>query len=128
MSIHFSLLQNEQAILIKVSGRTTTPEVAEMRRRTVELQNETRISRYVVDLQNLASIDDGSVFDVHHLGERFSDTGFSPDNVTAVILPANVQARRQVEFMHTVEINRGRGSIKYVQNVDDALTWLATQH
>ena len=128
MSIHFSLLQNEQAILIKVSGRTTTPEVAEMRRRTGELQNETRISRYVVDLQNLASIDDGRVFDVHHLGERFSDTGFSPDNVTAVILPANVQARRQVEFMHTVEINRGRGSIKYVQNVDDALTWLATQH
>lgn len=125
MSINFSVLQDQQAILIEVSGSTSAQEIADMRRHTVELQQKTGFTRYVVDLRALDSIDDGSVFEVHELGERFDQAGFSKSNATAVLLPKDAQARRQIEFLHTVEINRGRGPIKYVDSVGDAFTWFA---
>jgi hypothetical protein len=78
-----------------------------------------------VDLRELESIDDGSVFEVHDLGERFAEVGFSNDNLTAVLLPEDTQARRQIEFLHNVEINRGRGPIKYVESYGDAFDWFA---
>ena len=125
MSVKFSILQDQQAIAIEVSGHATTPDVVNMRRRTVELQQQTSMTRYLVDLRKLESIDEGSVFEVHELGERFAEVGFSKDNVTAVLLPEDARARRQVEFLHTVEINRGRGAIRYVDSVSDALEWFA---
>jgi hypothetical protein len=125
MSVNFSILQDRQAIVIEVGGHASTIDVVNMRRRTVELQQQTSISCYLVDLRELESIDDGSVFEAHDLGERFAQVGFSNDNLTAVLLPEDTQARRQIEFLHNVEINRGRGPIKYVESYSDAFDWFA---
>ncbi|HEY5643594.1 MAG TPA: hypothetical protein VIS31_12050 [Woeseiaceae bacterium] len=112
-------------MLIEVSGHLNSADIASMRRRTVELQQQTR--RYIMDVRRLEKIEEGSTFEVHEIGERFSDVGFSALNKTAVIMPQNPAARRQIEFLHTVEINRGRGAMKYVQSIDEAFTWLGTK-
>ena len=44
------------------------------------------------------------------------------DKKAAVLMPDNPTAREQVEFLHTVEINRGRGVINYVETFDEAFS------
>ena len=127
MNCLFSVLPEKETVLIEVSGRLNSADIASMRRRTVELQQQTNFRRYIMDVRRLEKIEEGSTFEVHEIGERFSDIGFSALNKTAVIMPQNPEARRQIEFLHTVEINRGRGAMKYVQSIDEAFTWLGTK-
>jgi len=121
METLFTVLPEQRTVLIEVSGQMDVPAVTAMRRRTVELQQETNFRRFIMDIRRLSPIEEGSTFEVHELGERFSDTGFSHDNKTAVIMPANQAAKRQIEFLHMVEINRGRGQMRYVGSIDEAL-------
>jgi hypothetical protein len=37
-------------------------------------------------------------------------------------MPEDPAAREQVELLHTVEINRGRGVLSYFESVDEALS------
>ena len=127
METLFTVLSEQQTVLIEVSGEMDAPAVSAMRRRTVELQQQTNYRRFIMDIRRLAAIDADSTFEVHELGERFSDTGFSHHNKTAVIMPTDRTARRQIEFLHTVEINRGRGQIRYVASIDEALNWLGAK-
>lgn len=38
-------------------------------------------------------------------------------------MPTDEKAHDQVEFLHTVEINRGRGILNYVKTIDEAFSW-----
>jgi len=127
METLFTVYPEQRTVLIEVSGQMDVPAVTAMRRRTVELQQETNFRRFIMDIRRLSPIEEGSTFEVHELGERFSDTGFSHDNKTAVIMPANQAAKRQIEFLHMVEINRGRGQMRYVGSIDEALIWLGAR-
>ena len=46
-------------------------------------------------------------------------------HVSAAPGEAQEAPRPHFEFLHTVEINRGRGPIKYVDSFGDAFAWFA---
>ena len=123
MRIEFSVLDERQVIAIEVEGRVTSADVQAVRRRSVEIAQETGHHNFIVDLRRLVSIEDGSTLTAYELGEQFKDSGFSVWNNTAVLMPEDPAARKQAEFMHTVEVNRGRGILSYVETFDEAFTW-----
>ena len=130
MTIEFSILHEQKAVAITASGHVTVDEVREMRRRSVEQADQTGYRNFIVDIRNLLSIADGSDFSAFDLGEQFKDSGFSVWNNTAVLMPEDPAARAQAELLHTVEVNRGRGILSYVETFDEAFTWfddMATQ-
>ena len=123
MSTQFLILKEHEAILISMTGHVSEEDIKEMRLRTNEITAETGFTRFVVDIQEVLSIAQGSPFAVFELGSEFRASGFPLQTQTAVIMPTDTVAREQAELMHTVEINRGRGSLKYVDNIDDGLYW-----
>ncbi len=123
MTIEFSVLTEQKAISIAVEGHVTSADVREMRRRSVEMTEQTGYRNFIVDIRNLLLIDDGSDFAAFDLGDQFKETGFSVWNNTAVLMPEDPAARAQAEFLHTVEVNRGRGVLSYVESFDEAFSW-----
>ena len=123
MKIEFSVLNEHKAVAIDIEGELTSDDVSEMRRNAVELAKQTGYSNFIVDIRHLTAIDDGSVSAAYDLGEQFNDTGFSVWNNTAVLMPRDPTAREQAEFLHTVEVNRGRGVLSYVESYEEAFSW-----
>ena len=123
MNIEFSILSEQKAVAITANGHVTATEVQDMRRRTVELAGQTGYRNFIVDIRKLLSIADGSDLSALDLGEQFKDSGFSVWNNTAVLMPEDPAARAQAELLHTVEVNRGRGILSYVESFDEAFTW-----
>ncbi len=123
MSINISVLEDQKAVLISADGDVMADEVADMRRRSVDLVADTGISNFIVDLHKLQSLEKGQTFAIFDLGERFSEARFTVWSNTAVIMPSDPAAREQVEFLHMVEINRGRGVISYVETFEEAFSW-----
>jgi len=123
MGIDISTLDQQKTVVIEAEGNLTSADVKDMRRRTVECAEQTGYRNFIVDIRKLVSIEDGSAFVAYDLGEQFKETGFSVWNNTAVLMPEDPVARSQAEFLHTVEINRGRGVLSYVESFDEAFTW-----
>ena len=123
MPIQFSVLDDKRAVLIDVDGEISAAQVADMRQRSVELISETGFANFIVDLRKLQSLEQGHTFAIFDLGEQFSQAHFSVWANTAVLMPETPAAREQIEFLHTVEINRGRGVINYVETFDEAFSW-----
>lgn len=123
MTIDFSILDDHEAVLISISGHVTHAEVDMMRARTIALIEDKKFTNFVVDISAMLSIDDGSTFTAYKLGDNFRSTGFPLEAKTAVIMPSDPAAKEQAELLHTVQINRGRGAIRYVDSVDDGLYW-----
>ena len=123
MSINFSILEDKKTVVIEADGDVTAAQVSDMRQHSVELISERGFANFIVDLRSLQSLEQGHTFAIFDLGERFSEAHFSVWANTAVLMPENPAAREQVEFLHTVEINRGRGVITYVETLDEAFSW-----
>jgi hypothetical protein len=123
MTIRFETWPEARAIVIRASGDVDAAAVDAMRGRTVELTNETGFRNYLVDMSELRSIADNDTFAAYDLGDRFGKVGIAFSTRTAVIMPTDAEARRQAEFLHTVELNRGRGDLSYVNNADEAYDW-----
>ena len=123
MKIDFSILHEQKAVLIRIEGHVTPADVHEMRRRAVEIAGQTTYRNFIVDIRRFKSIGDGSTFVAYDLGEQFKDSGFSVWNNTAVLMPEDPAARAQAEMLHTVEVNRGRGVLSYVESYDEAFGW-----
>ena len=123
MPINFSILEDKKAVVIEADGDATAAQVSDMRQHSVELISEKGFTNFIVDLRKLQSLEHGHTFAIFELGEKFSEAHFSVWANTAVLMPENPTAREQVEFLHTVEINRGRGVINYVETFDEAFSW-----
>ncbi len=123
MSIEFSMADENRAVLIRIEGHVSEPEIERMRARSSALALESNCSSFIMDISGLELIEKGDALAVYELGEKFQRSGFPYTTRTAVIMPVNPVAREQVEFLHTVEINRGRGVMKYVDDIDQALEW-----
>ena len=123
MSIEFRINKKDQAILIVAVGDVSSYEMQEMRQRTVELLSETGIDNYVVDLSAVTSFVEHNTLATYKLGKEFQEIEFPLSAKTAVILPINEDALSQVKFLHTVEVNRMRGPLKYVSSYEEALSW-----
>ena len=126
MKIEFSVQDEHRTVVIEGRGRVTVEDVQRMRRRSVELAEQTGYSNFIVDLRGLVSIDDGSTVTAYELGDQFKSSGFSVWTNTAVLMPEDPEARKQAEFMHAVEVNRGRGLLSYVESYDEAYDWFDT--
>ena len=124
MAFEIKILDEHQAAVITMSGQISDSEIADMRSQTVALVEGINMRNFVVDISSMLSIESGSTFATFELGDKFRSTGFPLDTKTAVIMPIDLEAKAQAELLHTVEINRGRGALKYVDSVDDALYWL----
>jgi hypothetical protein len=123
MSIEFSMADENRAVLIRIEGHVSEPEIERMRARSSALALESNCSSFIMDISGLELIEKGDALAVYELGEKFQRSGFPYTTRTAVIMPVNPVAREQVEFLHTVEINRGRGVMRYVDDIDQALEW-----
>jgi hypothetical protein len=123
MNITFQNLPDIETIAIKVCGHVAAEEVREMRKQTVQMHLDTGFQNYFVDLGDLQSIANGDDYTAYELGIEFRKTEFSLRTRTAIVLPQNARARQQAEFLHVVEINRGRGELRYVTNLEDATAW-----
>lgn len=123
MKIELSRLEKQQVVLITIEGDLTAADMNDMRRRTIEEADATGYGNFLVDIRQLRSIEGGNTYATFDLGEQFSDIGFSVWANTAVLMPDDDAARRQAEFLHTVEINRGRGVLNYVESFEEAFTW-----
>ena len=123
MPIKISVLDDQKAICIDVDGYITSREVHDMRQRSVELVAETGCSNFIVDLRRLQSIEGGRTYIILDLAESFSDAHLTVWSNTAVLMPEDESAHEQVELLHAVEINRGRGIINYVDSSEEAFSW-----
>lgn len=123
MSIRFSVLEDKETVVIDADGDVMAEQLIAMRERSVELVAETGFTNFIVDLRKLQSLEKGRTFAIFDLGERFSEARFTVWSNTAVLMPDDEAAREQVEFLHTVEVNRGRGVINYVENFEEAFSW-----
>jgi hypothetical protein len=123
MKIEFSILDERKVVAIAIDGHMTAADVHAMRRRAVELAEQTGYRNFIVDIRQFESVEDGSAFVAYDLGEQFKDSGFSVWNNTAVLMPEDPAARAQAELLHTVEVNRGRGVLSYVESYEEAFDW-----
>ena len=123
MAIQFSILDDKRVVAIQVDGDVDSAQVGQMRQRSVEIVSETGYTDFIVDLRKLESLEHGSTFAIFELGDQFSDYHFTVWSNTAVLMPDSERAREQIEFLHTVEVNRGRGVLNYVESEDEAFSW-----
>ena len=94
-----------------------------MRLKTVKLLNETGIKNYLVDMVAVTSTPEQKTIETYEMGKKIQEIAFQFITKIAVILPADAEAREQAEFLYTVELNRVRGSLKYVASYEEALDW-----
>lgn len=123
MATEFSVLDDKRTIVITSEGDVDAAELAQLRQRSTELIEETGYTDFIVDIRNVTSIESGKTFAIVEVGESYSDFRITVWSNTAVLLPVDETAREQVELMHTVEVNRGRGVINYVDSFDEAFSW-----
>jgi hypothetical protein len=123
MTTEFSVLDDKRTIVITSEGDVDAAELAQLRQRSTELIEETGFTDFIVDIRDVTSIESGKTFAIVEVGESYSDFRITVWSNTAVLLPVDDVAREQVELMHTVEVNRGRGVINYVDSFDEAFSW-----
>jgi hypothetical protein len=123
MTTEFSVLDDKRTIVITSEGDVDAAELAQLRQRSAELIEETGFTDFIVDIRDVTSIESGKTFAIVEVGESYSDFRITVWSNTAVLLPVDDVAREQVELMHTVEVNRGRGVINYVDSFDEAFSW-----
>ena len=123
MSTEFTINSNDGVVIIQASGSISAKELKRMRKKTIELLNETGITNFVLDLSKLTSLLSQNTYATYKSGKEFKNINFPLSAKTAVILPEDMEARKQAEFLHTVEINRMRGPLKYVSSYKEALDW-----
>ena len=125
MAIRFSVLEDKKAVLIEAEGAVVAEEILQLRKRAVEVIAETGLMNFIIDLRNLESLERGRSSAIFDLGQSFSDANISVWTNTAVLMPLDQGAHEQVELLHTVQINRGRGIINYVESFEEAYSWFA---
>ena len=123
MTIEFSILEKERAVLIKIDGAVDAGQVEQMRQQSVKSVSETGITNFIVDMRGLDSLLDGRTTAIVDLASDFKDLGFTVWSNTAVLMPVNERAREQVDLLHAIEVNRGRGLLSYVETIDEAHSW-----
>jgi hypothetical protein len=127
MGVDFLVNDVDRVVVIELAGDISEAEVVEMRARTIDLLEDIGPRDFVVDMSAVTSIVDQKTFAAYELGKDFRKIHFPVSVKTAIIMPISPSARRQAEFLHTVELNRGRGLLKYVANYDEALRWFRSE-
>jgi hypothetical protein len=123
LAIKFSILEKKRAVLIKIDGTVDAEQAEQMRQQSVNIVAETGIKNFIVDMRGLESLLDGQTTAIVDLASDFKDHGFTVWSNTAVLMPVNEMAHEQVDLLHAIEVNRGRGLLSYVETIDEAHSW-----
>ena len=123
MAIEFSTLDDNQVILVKIDGAVDSEQLQEMRRSAVDLMARTGFSDFIFDMRELESLENGDPGAIFDLGRTFKAHNISVWTNTAFMMPVNERAYEQVELLHQIEINGGRGVLDYVESVEEAFAW-----
>ena len=123
MAIEFSTLDDSQAILVKIDGALDTEQLQEMRRSVVDLMDRTGVTDFIFDMRELESLENGDPGAIVDLGRTFKAHNISVWTNTAFMMPVDERAYEQVELLHQIEINGGRGVLDYVESVEEAFAW-----
>ncbi len=76
MSIEFSMADENRAVLIRIEGHVSEPEIERMRARSSALALESNCSSFIMDISGLELIEKGDALAVYELGEKFQRSGF----------------------------------------------------
>jgi len=120
MARDVSFDENDGIVVVRVSGKATLQEHLAARAESLQLCQEKRCARILVDLRALNTAG-GSAADYFGFGTSFPET--SPPIRLAHVLPADARSRRDVVFAATVEANRGRLAAVF-DTVEEARDWL----
>ena len=123
MAIEFSTLDEKRVILVKIDGAADTDQLQEMRRSAVELIARTGFTDFIFDMRELESLENGDPGAIFDLGRKFKAHNISVWTNTAFLMPVDKRAYEQVELLHQIEINGGRGVLDYVESVEEAFSW-----
>ena len=109
--------------MIKIDGTVDAEQAEQMRQQSVNIVAETGIKNFIVDMRGLESLLDGQTTAIVDLASEFKGHEFTVWSNTAVLMPVNERAHEQIDLLHTIEVNRGRGVLNYVETIDEALSW-----
>ena len=123
MSIEIKVLNTQRAVLIDIDGAIDAAQTIQMRRDCVNLTKNTGLTDFVVDMRRVTSIENGEATAIVDLGNNFKEHNFTVWSNTAVLMPLDERAYEQAELMHTIEVNRGRGVLNYVESMEEAFSW-----
>ena len=123
MAIDFSVLEKRRVVLIEIDGIVSADQIEAMRQRCVALVADSGITDFIVDMRRLESLERGDPAAIVDLANNFKEHGFTIWSNTAVLMPSSERAYEQIELLHAIEVNRGRGVMNYVETVDEAFSW-----
>jgi len=123
MAIEYSVLDEKRAILVRIDGPVNSEQLQEMRRSAVDLIAGTGITDFIFDMREVESLENGDPAAIVDLGRAFKAHHISVWTNTAFMMPVDERAFEQVELLHHIEINGGRGVLDYVENMEEAFDW-----
>lgn len=123
MSIEIKVLNTQRAVLIYLDGAVDAAQTTQMRHDCVNLVSKTGLTDFIVDMRRVTSIENGEPTAIVDLGNNFKKHNFTVWSNTAVLMPLDERAYEQAELMHTIEVNRGRGVLNYVESMEEAFSW-----
>lgn len=123
MAIETAILEKERVVLVTIDGIVDADQIEAMRRECVAYFEETGIEDVIVDMRELESLKNAEPGAIVDLGSSFKNHNITVWSNTAVLMPLNPSAYEQIELMLTIELNRGRGLMNYVESIDEAISW-----
>jgi hypothetical protein len=113
MPIDVTFREDDETIIVRGYDNVTEDEMYAMRAEFRRLLDENTVSQALVDGRKITSFMDGNTTTIYKAGSDYAVSGNPQTLRTAIVLPANPQARRDLEFLDTVEANRGRQDTKF---------------
>jgi hypothetical protein len=124
MPIDVTFREDDETVIVRGYDNVTEDEMYAMRAEFRRLLDENTVSQALVDGRKITSLMDGNTTTIYKVGSDFAVSGNPQTLRTAIVLPTDPHARRDLEFLDTVEANRGRQDTKLFDDMESAWAWL----
>ncbi|UCG51509.1 MAG: hypothetical protein JSW58_15195 [Candidatus Latescibacterota bacterium] len=121
MPYEIRVIDDEEIVSVRLSGRVEVAEHVDARRDTLRLCEEKETIKILVDLVDLTS--SMATFEAYDFGSTFGTDGATVPIIMAVVLPRDPRVRKDVQFIITVARNRG-SQVDEFDDEDKAREWL----
>jgi hypothetical protein len=122
MPYEVSYDEQNNTVLVQVSGKATHEEHLSARKEAFRLCKENHCSAILVDLLNLDT-EKSSTPGCFEFGEALAQGNVSPSTRIANVLPKEPKSADDVKFITTVATNRGRITASF-DSIEQAKQWL----
>ena len=122
MPYNINQLANPDIVEVIFSGNISANDLREVTTKCIELQKETNVSRFLVQLHQSEVV--ASFFDVYDLADQqYQSEGLNRNSRIAVVFPTALSAQAAAEFYETVCVNRSWNAQVHPHR-QSALDWL----